>query len=417
MQSSQRQRVVLDRRQGAVDQIEHLIGVGQPAAAALDHVAGGLGQPLAPLGILPAGLVQHHEIVLGRLDGEGQARVEQLQQRHQQRLAAGVLEAGLGDRAVVLELVELHHQPLGERDRPADVGAAIGVVADPGGQREQARPQLAPVVGVELARDVEGDFVDLAHDGADLSDDLDRLGMLLGKIEPGRRPVGQALGTRQDLLALRIAVRAERGRGQHGLQLHRPPEGRVRGEHEAVVDALDPGGEHGEWLRRTIRGACQPHEQLTDALAIAGGVELTQIAARGGGSLGEGLAGQALDQCLGGMLVEHAGAQLLLEVERQQRDRIGVRIAVEPAACLGQRLMQGRDRGIGRRPGSRRNGLQGGRSGQAKGSTPGSRLAFRLRTHGDRHSPAAPSPRGRMAGWMLRRNTRSTPSGRCASRS
>ena len=147
------------------------------------------------------------------------------------------------------QLVELHHQPLGEGDRPADVGASVRVVADPGRERHQARPQLAPVVGVELPRDVERDLVDLAHDGAHLADDLHRLGVLLGadRACAGGRWVMRS-STVQDLLARRVVVRAERRRGQHGLQFHRPTEGRVRREHEAVVDALDTA-------RRTSRTA------------------------------------------------------------------------------------------------------------------------------------------------------------------
>ena len=138
------------------------------------------------------------------------------------------------------------------------------------------------------------------------------------------------------MLARRVVFRAERGRGQHGLEFHGPTESRVRREHEPVVDALDTRGERRERLWRTVGRARQPQERPANAVAISHWIELAHIAPRGGSAPGEGLAGQALDQRLGCMPVQCTGAKLLLQVKRQQRDRIGVRIPVEPPTRLSK---------------------------------------------------------------------------------
>ena len=121
--------------------------IGETGAAAAGHVARDTREPIAPLRVLRAGSIQHDEVVLGRLDRERQARFQQLEQRRCARLAGARAPGRPGRQPpVVAQLVELDHQPLGEGRRPADVRPAVRVVADPGRQGHQPRPQLAPVV-------------------------------------------------------------------------------------------------------------------------------------------------------------------------------------------------------------------------------------------------------------------------------
>ena len=305
-----RGRVVLHRRQRTIDQVQHLGRMRQPRAPALDHVPGGPRQPLAPLGILGARIVEDDEIVFRGLDRQCQAGLEQLEQRDHQGLASRAIHAGLDHRAIVAQLVELEDQPFREGRRPADIGPAVGIVADPGRQGEQARAQPPPVGRVKFARHVERHLVDLPHDRPRLRDDHHRLDMLLLQIEPGRRAVHQLLGSREELAQLPLSLdiflrrRTKRGRGKHGLELHAPPEGRVGGEDKAVVHALEPLGEDGERCRPTVLVARLLEQQLSDRLAVARRVELTQVAARRCGAVGERLPGQPLDQGLNRGLIQ-----------------------------------------------------------------------------------------------------------------
>ncbi len=217
--------------QGTVDQSQRLARIGQTGTTPGHHVLGHPGQSLAPVRILVARRFQDRDVVLGGLDGQRQPRLQQLQQRRQRRLAPRPLEAGQHPRPVMAQLIELDQQPLGEGHRPRDVGPAVGVVADPGGQSQQARPQAAPLGRIELLGDAEGALIDSPDDRAGLADHQQGLRVLLGQVELERWPVRYLLRTVEQLAAARrcsIAGLWPKGRsGEHDLQLHGAPERRV----------------------------------------------------------------------------------------------------------------------------------------------------------------------------------------------
>ena len=243
-----------------------------------------------------------------------------------------------------------------------------------------SRPQLPPLFGIELARQVERDGVALAGDRPDLADRLQRLFVLLVEIEPRRRPVRHALRPRQGLAAIRVVLGREGGRGEHALQLHGPAEGRMGGEDVTVIDPGDPRGEGRERLQLAVLAPGERVQEPADAGAIAPGVKLADIAAQRRRPAGEGIARQALDQGFGRLLVEPRRSHPLLQLQGGERDRVGVGVAVLTAARTGQGAVQGLHRGIGRIGGPVRYGLGGRFAGTAPGR-PGSDFALRARPH------------------------------------
>ena len=158
-------------------------------------------------------------------------------------------------RPGALELQLLHLQAQPERVVPADIGAAVGVVADPGRERDGAGRQVAPRGGPGRGgrlQDRAGEEVDRV---AAAGDGGDRLRVFLVE--------GDAGGP------MRVAVSHRAGGpGRHRRELLvdglRQREGRVRGEHRREARALDRGAEAGERHRAVVRvGTHQAGGELT----------------------------------------------------------------------------------------------------------------------------------------------------------
>jgi len=167
---------------------------------------------------------------LGHLGGAGRGAGE----------AGGQIRRGLGERSGIgREPLGFFGEAIADRGVPADIGAPIHVVADPGGEAERGRANFAPAPGPAAARLVE----DLADDpvtrGLGVDQRLHRLVVLIVEADGIARRRGDADRGGIDGIG--------RGGGDHGLALGAgEQEGGVGGEDHVDERTLPAGGEFGE---------------------------------------------------------------------------------------------------------------------------------------------------------------------------
>ena len=249
-------------------------------------------------------------------------------------LPAAVEPERLGRLAIALELQDLDPEALGEGRGPGNVGAAVEVVADPAREGDEARAELGPALRVELSRDLEDQLVNLAQRRVQVDQGAQRLTVLLGEVE---RAVGTMLAL-ADRAQLRLAVRRiarlrQRQLAQEDAELLGEREGRVRGDDDAEALALDALAEglEGDAPAAAIPG--EALDQLPDRGPVGVPAALAEIAPEAAGPAQEGQRGEALDQLLDRGERQLAGIEAAAEVERQQLDRVAVRVELGLAAA------------------------------------------------------------------------------------
>ncbi len=321
---------------GPVQQLDDLLAVREPPAAR-DHLARDPGQVLRTDAAGAGRPVERRELVAGGADGEGQARLEKLEDRAQLALGDGAPAQVQDTRPVALELGQLDAQPLGEDGRPGDVGAAVRVVAHPARDGEKPGRQRAPVLGVELGRHLEHDVVDAGHRRLEVPQRVQRLAMLQGQVDRRVGHMGRRLEAGQQLgPAAAPVVLWDLDQGHQVLtQRLRDREGRMGRDDEAVIGALDALAEGAEGQEAALSiGGLGPDER-PDPRHVGGRVQLAQIAAQMAGAAGRGIDRQPLDQPPQRLLVEGAG-ELPAEIEGQEPDRVGEGVLRGPLAKIAE---------------------------------------------------------------------------------
>ena len=144
-------------------QLDERLGPGQPAPASVVHAPGDPADVLDPARGARLRAAEDLDLFLHCAYRQIETGLQQLEDVPQVLGVAGLAQgpAQIDHRvAVVDELAHLDHEPPVERLRPADVGPAVEVVADPARDRHQPGPELQPAVGPDLARHLEDDPVD-----------------------------------------------------------------------------------------------------------------------------------------------------------------------------------------------------------------------------------------------------------------
>ena len=214
--------------------------------------------------------------------------------------------------------------------------------------------QAPPLLGVELGRDVERHPVHLADRTPELAQDAQRLGVLLVEVEAHGRAVRQPLGPGQQVgpgprvERLSLRVHPGRERAQDLLQLDPEAEGRVRGDDQAVDDAVQAGRELGEGQRPAARAGRLGAHQGGDRGRVGARVERAEIGAHPLGAGAEGGQRQPLHDRLEQRRVELLGLEAPQQVDRQQLDRVDERVVLHPGAQVREPLAQLADQRVGR---------------------------------------------------------------------
>ncbi|MEJ1978583.1 MAG: hypothetical protein WDN49_23190 [Acetobacteraceae bacterium] len=232
------------------------------------------------------------------------------------------------------ELQPLHHQPQPQRVPPADIGAPVGVVADPARQDDGARRQGAPAVGPDFggAQQGGGQRVDgvaaVQHGGDGLLEFL------------RQRRAARAVGgePRRSLAASRA--------GQGGGLLGGQREGGVRGEHGGEAAALDHGLELAERHRavRRVRPDQAGGNGLERGLRAA---QAADIGANAGGAVVERLVPQGAHDGLEVLHGDLAGIHAPCDRQRHGEDRAAERVRAAAVPRLLHERQQIRGDGLG----------------------------------------------------------------------
>ncbi|GJD86348.1 hypothetical protein HPGCJGGD_4254 [Methylobacterium haplocladii] len=193
-----------------------------------------------------------------------------------------------------LELHPLRDQPVAERVPPADIGAPVGVAADPGGDGEGLRDGLGPAVGPALAGRVEERAVeDVERTATVIGRDAGLLELVVEadlRIGPGRER-----GSLLDERGSGGRVRRRGGRGDRGGDGLRHAEGRVRREHRREGGAAD---EIAKRLQVALAPGDPCHQSPGEIRLHAVGCVVPEpdIGAQPPGPLVEGVAPEACEQ-------------------------------------------------------------------------------------------------------------------------
>jgi len=183
---------------------------------------------------------------------------------------------------------------------------------------------------------------------------LHRLAMLARQIELGVGAVGDRLDLGQQR---RPAGRIERpavarpAECQGDQELAQPPgerEGRVRGDHEAVVHPADPPGEGLEGDGRAVGADRQTAHQRLDPSPVGLRIDLAQIGPQPLGARNESVERQPAQQPVERGVVEPAVDQPFGEPAGEALDRVGERVPLGRRPHLAERVGERAERRIGR---------------------------------------------------------------------
>ncbi len=209
---------------------------------------------------------------VGAARGQGELGVDRLQRVGH----PGLERAGAGDllpEAVQAEA--FHAQAVAERVPPADVGPAVRVQSDPGGEDDRRRVEVEPAVGPALAGGVEQGAGERVERVAAVRDRGSGGVELLVQGRFGRAVREQA--ERRDSAA--------RGLGDSGICGGRGREGGVGGEDAGVARAFEPGS-------RVLQAGAGVFDQLGGETAQGGlgrgGVGAADIGCQARGAVGGG---------------------------------------------------------------------------------------------------------------------------------
>ena len=190
-------------------------------------------------------------------------------------------------RGVDFEPLRLFGEAVAQAGVPADVGAAVHVVADPGGEAQRQRAQRLPFIGPALAGDAEQQRVDAVARGLAPGDgchrlvvlevERDRVALVAGDADRGLAGVATG-GGGGDRFALRVA---EQEGGVGGEDDVRGRAGPARGE-GVEIGGFGLGAQPGEVFLGRDRGdqPQQPAGAGLEAVAFEFGDEVGQCVER-----------------------------------------------------------------------------------------------------------------------------------------
>ena len=234
------------------------------------------------------------------LEASASSEFDQLERRRRPRVRIrGEQRSTALDLQRELRLLAL--EPYPQRIGPADIRAAVMVVADPGGERHETRHERRPLARIELARDIEHDLVQLA-DGIDrMADRIHRAREFIGERDAGR-PVAEIARLLDDGVHLASAertpavIRARGKLGQKATERVRHGERRMRREDDPVVEAFDQGERNSAKGSRLAIAAREAEDQFAQPRLVGGDAGLSNISADALGALDEALQRHVLDE-------------------------------------------------------------------------------------------------------------------------
>ena len=157
-------------------------------------------------------------------------KVGRKQGRHFAAMRLGFRQPGVNRRSEVTERSHISREPFclfeqakADARRPADVGAAVHIVADPSGEPPRHGPELLPAIGPMARRDVQQDAIHCIACFAGAAHCSNRLAMFTGQRNGRALGFGKAqCGGAGIAAACRVGHGIALGRGQQ--------EGRVAGK-------------------------------------------------------------------------------------------------------------------------------------------------------------------------------------------
>ncbi len=248
------------------------------------------------------------------------AKVELLADRIQRLGDPRGERRGRGDRRHLRlqprELPPLHLQPQPQRVPPADVGAAVGVVADPARQDHRPRIELGPAIRPRAARHRQQRGVELVDRVAAMGDRRGGLGELLRQRDRGGR-CDPAVGSRPPTGGLRQCVPDRR----------RQREGRMRGEHRRKPRPFHQRAIFRPAHRAVVRIRSQQSlRQVVQDRGMRRDVGAADIVGDAACTIGEGRVAQVFDQRPDRDVVQRAGLDAPADRQRHQQDGIAERV-------------------------------------------------------------------------------------------